>query len=80
MNPLYTINDIAYIERNYRNRSNKELGIRLKRSAASVRKKRYKLGFNRTQLQLKRIFQRNSNLFKSDNIKHDTGSELMFGY
>lgn len=82
MRNIYTEEEKLYIKLNYRTKSNVEIGKYLNRSAASIRKKRFKLKLNRTPKQLKKIRQRNPNLFqkkKQTKIISDKGALLMFG-
>ena len=75
--------ELAYIKYSYRDMSNKELGAIINRSPASIRKKRHAMSCNRTPAELKRIFQRNNNLYKKGAdtrplIKSDRGMTFMF--
>ncbi len=83
----YNKDDIELIKQNFRTWSNTELGVKLNRSAASIRKKRFNLGFDRTPAELKRIRQRNPNLFKSGDsnngiklITNDKGYMYVVGW
>lgn len=83
MKPPYSITEIAFLKESYQLLGNVEIGKRLNRSPASIRKKRYALKLFRTPEQLKKIWQRNPNLFKKRKldkfINKDISSFLMFG-
>tara|TARA_R110002051_G_scaffold224048_1_gene287256 strand:+ start:9533 stop:10075 length:543 start_codon:yes stop_codon:yes gene_type:complete len=69
----YTKTDLKYLHDNYKTKGNKEIGLKINRSADSVKNKMRSLGLKRTEDEvLKLLKQPNSGNFKKGQKPHNT--------